>query len=125
MQHARSTQLESETQPIDYSSRDCTLLARRQRTIEHLSQLLASSPAAEELATTWDHPPHNPPSSSSSVQRIPKLHDLRKAFDAGKTIALDSQQTRGVPMWIVVSVVIGERTLTQFLGSHVQSYMAS
>lgn len=75
-------------------------------TIEKLSQLLQSCPAAEELKSTWERPKRTsePSTSLSKASNTPdpRLGDLYAVLQSGRSVVRGTNKDRGIPMWIVV-----------------------
>lgn len=83
--------------------------ARFQAAIDHLSALLQSTVAAEELAISW-HGNHSPSDSVTGKQQQMGLADLKRLLDSGRRV--NGAQGRGIPTWIVVSTAAQSKALT-------------
>lgn len=85
---------------------DDDIIVRRTKFVADISRLLESAPAAEELASTWEHPKVSAKDEetgpSSNFAKQPRLRDVRAALDTGKPFSLSADGHRGIPMWIVV-----------------------
>lgn len=74
--------------------------------LDHLQSILASSPAAEELASSWHGEQLHTEAVSGQTQSFTQtstfgLRDLKRLLDTGKRVT--AGQGRGIPASIVVS----------------------
>lgn len=77
--------------------------SKTESTIEKLSFLLQSCPAAEELRDTWERPKKNlRPQSNNAPISDPRLSDLYAVLQSGRSVTRGTNKDRGIPMWIVV-----------------------
>lgn len=87
--------------------------------VTHLTRLLQSQPAAEELASLWDlssaagsatgikseGKKKSEGHTSSPAPRSMGLRDLKRLLDSGRRVS--AADGRGMPMWVVVSMRAG------------------
>lgn len=87
--------------------------------VAHLTRLLRSQPAAEELASSWDltlaagsstgikskGKKTSEGRTSSPTPKSMGLRDLKRLLDSGRRVS--AADGRGMPMWVVVSMRAG------------------